>query len=128
MAEPKLVDLAKTKKELAEEKKEYASPVGDASPYPWGLSIRLESEELSKLGITDLPGVGDEYHFVVVATVTSVNQSARVSQDDEQCVGLQITEMAVMAHESAAEEKAEGAETPAKESAENRSIMAKYQA
>lgn len=125
MADPQLVDLKYTKAEIKDEKKEYAAG-GDVSPYPWGLAIRLESEELAKLGVTELPAVGDEFHFMAVANVTGVNQSARVGQDDEKCVALQITQLAVMAHESAAEEQAEGAQTPAKEMAEGGTLMSKH--
>jgi len=113
-----LIDLARTKKELKEEAKE-TSPGGDPDPYCWGLNIRLESEELDKLGITKLPEVGSEYHLMVVAKVTSVNQSATM-QDDEQCVGLTITMMQILAHETADEEAAEGTETPATEAAESK--------
>lgn len=122
---PKLVDLAYTKAEIKEEKAEYTS--GDPSPYPWGLCLRLEKAELDKLGIKELPQVGSEWHFMAVATVTGVNQSASVTQDEETSVALQITMMQVVLSESAQEEKAEGKDTPAKESAEKpRSVMAKY--
>lgn len=93
MADPALVDLKYTKAELKEEKAEYVS--GDQSPYPWGMCISLEKAELDKLGIKELPLVGSEWHFIAVATVTSVNQSASVTQDEETRVGLQITMMQV---------------------------------
>jgi hypothetical protein len=121
---PQMVDMAYTKKEIKEEQQE--ARLGEPSPYPWGLCIRLESEELDKLGVKDLPAVGAEVHFMAVATVTGVNQSARVGQDDERSVALQITMLQIMGVESAAEEKAEGKDTPAKESQESGSMMGKY--
>jgi hypothetical protein len=55
-----LVDMAYTKAELKEEKKEMSVGYnGQPSPYPWGLCIRLEANELDKLGITELPQVGE---------------------------------------------------------------------
>lgn len=117
----KLVDMAYTKAEMKEERAE--TMVGHPEPYPWGLCIRLEKAQLDKLGIKSLPEVGSEMHLVAIAKVTSVNQSARQGQDEESCVGLQITMMQVALQESAAEEKAEGKETPAKEARETPSIM-----
>ena len=120
----KLVDMAYTKAELKEEAQEMkVGPAGQPSPYPWGLCIRLEEEELTKLGMKQLPGVGDEFHFVAVAKVTSVNQSAREGEESETCVALQITMMRVVMHEPAAVEKAEGKQTPEKEAKE---MPAKY--
>ena len=124
MVEPKLVDMKFTKDELKEEKREYS---GDPTmqPYPWGLAIRLESTELAKLGLNDLPQVGGEMHLICVAEVTGVNMSARVGQEDETCVALQITHMQVINQESAAVEKGER-ESAASESAETRSALSKY--
>lgn len=115
----KLVDLAYTKAELAEEKKEMAvGPSGQPDPYPWGLSIRMELETLKKLGLDNpLPQVGGELHMLVIAKVTSVNHSAREGQDEDCCVGLQITMAQVLLNESAAEEKGEK-EPPAAEAKE----------
>jgi len=118
MADPKFVDMKYTKAELKEETREMK--VGyDPEPYPWGLGIRLESEELSKLGVTTLPQVGSEIHFAAVAKVTGVNQSAQQGQDERTCVALQITMLAIVKVESAAEEAGE-VETPANEAKEQR--------
>lgn len=121
---PKLIDMAYTKAELKEEKAEMCCPDGQPALYPWGLCIRLEQAELDKLGVTQLPNVGDEFHFLAVAKVTSVNQSAREGQDDETGVGLQITMMEVLLKEPANQEK--GKETPADEAKETPSIMSYY--
>ena len=116
---PQLVDLARTKAELKEEDTEMkVGYSGKPDPYAWGLNFRLESEELGKLGIDTLPEVGSEYHLMVIAKVTSVNQAATVGQDDERCVGLTMTMMQILAHGSSEEEKAEGKESPKTEAAE----------
>lgn len=118
-----LVDMAYSKAEKKEEAKEYAvGPSGQPDDYPWGLCITLEKRELDKLDITDLPQVGGAIHFMATAKVTSVNQSASMSQAEETRVGLQITMMQVVLQESAAEEKGEQ-ETPALEARETPSIL-----
>ena len=122
----KLVDMAYTKAELKEEAKEgCVSPSGQPSPYPWGLSLSLERNELNKLGVKDLPQVGAEVHFIAVAKVMSVNQSARQGEDEESRVGLQITMMQIVQSESADEEKGEK-ESPASEAKETPSLMKYY--
>lgn len=126
MADPKLVDLAYTKAELKEEKKEMAIGYdGQPNPYPWGLCLRLESKELDKLGITDMPQIGSEFHMLVVAEVTSVEQSARQGSDETRCVGLQITAAQILLRESADEEAKETGGVSS-EAAETRSVMSKY--
>jgi hypothetical protein len=114
-----MIDLAYTKAELAEEKKEMAAgPSGEADPYPWGMCIRMESETLAKLGLDDpLPHVGGEVHMLVIAKVTSVNMSARATQKDETCVGFQIT-MAQVLKVEGPEEEAKEVETPKAEARE----------
>lgn len=113
-----LVDLAMTKAEQKAEAREMrATP--SPQPYAWGLSFRLEEAEMSKLGITELPGVGDEYHMLIVAKVTNVASNAYEGGKSDRCVGLTITMAQVVAHETAAEEAKEK-ESPATEDAENR--------
>lgn len=112
-----LTDLKYTKADIREEAKEMkvgASP--DLPQYPWGLQIRLEDEELTKLGI-DTPAVGDEWHMVCTACVTAVSETQMADGTSERCVTLQIEMMAVVDQESADEDAGE-AETPKAEVAE----------
>ncbi len=89
----KLIDMAYTKAELKEEKKDMAVGTnGQPNPYPWGLCISLEKGDLDKLGAKTLPQVGSTVRFTAVAKVTSVNQSAQ-GEDEDSRVGLQITAM-----------------------------------
>lgn len=108
-----LVDLKYTKKEAKEEAAEDYKPPA----YSWGLQIRLEKEELDKLGIKELPDVGDEWHMTIVANVTSVSEQKTADGDDEQCVCLQIQMASVDLEEPATDEKPE---TPAQESSERK--------
>ena len=111
----KLVDLKLT---TAEKKKEAGVAMSD-NDYPWGLSLSLDKEALDKLGVTTLPQVGGEFHFLAVAEVTSVNQSASVTQSADCRVGLQIKMMQILLAETAEEEKGEK-ETPATEDKETK--------
>lgn len=120
--QPQLIDLKLTKKEQAEEA---AEPSPDLGQYSWGLQLRLEREELDKLGIVKLPGVGDEWHFMATAKVTNVSQQQMAGGEEDSCVCLQVQMMALLGAESAEEEAGEK-ETPAAEMAETKSLMAKY--
>jgi hypothetical protein len=123
MADPKLVDMQYTKAEMKAEAKEMC--MGEPSAYPWGLCLHLEKEELDKLGIKALPQIGSEIHFGAIAKVTSVNQSAREGQDENTSVALQITMLAIVKIESAAEEKGER-ESPKSEAKESPSLLRSY--
>lgn len=94
----KLVDVKFTKAEAKAEAAEYTG--ADGPEYPWGLEIRLEDETLTKLGITDLPDVGDEFRVVCVVRVDSVSQSQMASGRQDRCVCLQITQMGLEADEA----------------------------
>jgi hypothetical protein len=127
-----LADLRYSKAEAREEAKESAAAepgYEKAGSAPWGMCLHLEKRELDKLGISALPGVGDEWHITAVARVTQVSQSSGADRDDSMSVALSIEMMGVDMRESAAEEAAEGAQTPAKEAGEAkraRSVLGSY--
>jgi hypothetical protein len=82
----------------AEEAKEQngCSPSTDDGPrYPYGLSINLDDDTLTKLGIGDSVNVGDEVTITAKATVTSKSGYQTMVGDSENSVGLQITDMEV---------------------------------
>ena len=77
------------------EAKEYNSPMTsaeEAPKYPYGLSIDLNGDSMTKLGITTLPAVGEEVAITAVAKVTRISAYEEQS-GSEQCMGLQITMM-----------------------------------
>jgi hypothetical protein len=121
MADPKLIDMAYSKAELKAQRSG-AAISGPSDPYPWGLGLHLDKEQLDKLSIATLPEVGSEMHLLCVAKVTSVNHSARAGQDENCSVGLQITMMQVLLKESAAAEKGEK-ESPKSEAKETPSLL-----
>lgn len=114
----KLVDLKYTKAE-AKEANDYSTPKDGGPEYPWGLEIRLEDDELAKLGVTGLPDVGGEYHLTVIAMVKSASQTSMANGKTDRCVCLQITMMGLDLEESAEDEKGEKS-TPASEAKETR--------
>lgn len=109
--EAKLVSMERTAKEKKAAQGRMDAAISESGPdYPYGLTINLGKDELKKLGIDDLPAVGDEFHIMAVAKVTRVHQSASEQGDDSRGVELQITDMSTM-HEGAEDEGDEGAET-----------------
>ena len=99
-----LVDLKQDKPDPQEEPEEY-----EGSRYPSGTCLYLGEDELEKLGVTELPKVGDEYHIHAIGKVKSI-------RGEPDMVEVQIT-MMEMQHED--EEKGED-ETPESEAAEER--------
>ena len=98
----KMVDLARTPQETKEDVAGYkvSSPMdAPAGPvYGYGLCLRLEREDLEKLGMDeDLPEVGDTIHIMAMAKVTSVsereNQLPNGEKKSDCCVELQLTHM-----------------------------------
>lgn len=109
-----MVDMKYTKAEAKEEYGESMSPEGSNLPdYPYGLTITLDDCCLGKLGIKDLPEIGDEYHVMAVAKVTRLSSSAD-EKEEEQRMTLQITDLQLMPEAEAKEESTAG------ENAENK--------
>lgn len=66
----------------------------DAPSYPYGLSIRLDSASLDKLGITKLPKVGAKVMVNAIGVITSVSQHESKNNDSRN-VEIQLQEMGV---------------------------------
>ena len=86
----KMIDMAR--KSTAANKNEVVG--GDDSKYPYGLSLRLDDETLKKLGLNELPDVGDEFHIMAVGKVTSTSENAD-GDNKSSNVSIQITQMCV---------------------------------
>ena len=111
-----LVDLKMSKKDMAEE----ASPTANQNPYPYGACIHLDTDELDKLGVKELPDVGDEYHIRAIGRVTSV--SSNDSGNGEQSgLSIQIT-MLELVHEDEAAAEADSVAEEEAEDAENKAV------
>jgi len=110
----KMIDLKRT---LADIKADKAEMEGDSNPYPYGACISLDTDELDKLGIKNLPTVGDEYNIMAVGNVTAVRMNSYEKSGEERGITIQIKFLQLV-HED--EEPGE-VETAASENKENKS-------
>lgn len=101
----KLVDMKYTKAEAKAEATKYDSIAGQPE-YPWGLQIRLEDDELTKLGIKSLPDVGSAMTLTVTVEVQSATETKMANGSTDRCVCLQITQLGVDAAEADDDEPA----------------------
>lgn len=88
------MDLVNMK--MAPEKKEELKPTAmtDQPEYPWGLQIRLNTEDIKKLGLKELPAIKSE--MIVTAKVYVCDVSEHESESGKnQNLGLQITDMSL---------------------------------
>ncbi len=96
-----MVDLKRSKADMKADRT--ASPV-DENPYPYGLCLSIDTDELDKLGITELPEVGDEFQIRAVGKVTRVSASASEGSDEQRGISFQIMKMEIGGGNQAAEE------------------------
>ena len=92
-----MIDMAYTKAEKKSDGCEVA--MTEKPDYPWGLEIRLEKESLDKLGIKQMPVVGEIININALCKVTACSQSVNDSEGSEnenRCVTLQITAIGIV--------------------------------
>ena len=79
--------------------------VAPASPdeeYPYGLRLRLENEELEKLGLSELPEVGKRCKIMAEGVVESVSSNeSKGSDGNRKSVEIQVTGMKIDKADSA---------------------------
>lgn len=63
--------------------------------FPYGLRVNLTEKEMEKLGIKDLPNVGDTVMIHAMAEVQSVSQSESQDGGMNKNISYQITDMAI---------------------------------
>jgi hypothetical protein len=90
-----LVDMAI--KPAAANKMYAECAVPSCNPYPYGLRINLNQEQMDALGIKDLPVAGTTMHLEAVAVVTrSSTEDPDADGDvDYVCLEMQVTQLAV---------------------------------
>jgi hypothetical protein len=90
------VKMAEMKMTKAEKKDSMPTAVGADSglDYPYGLTLRLDSASLDKLGMDKLPKVGAKVKLEAIGVVTSVSQHESKSNDSRN-VEIQLQELAV---------------------------------
>lgn len=86
--------LVNMKMSPEEAKEECGMPEpADAPEYPWGLTLSLNDESMTQLGMTTLPAVGSKVRITAMATVTSTSADTTQGGETEKRTGLQITDM-----------------------------------
>jgi hypothetical protein len=106
----KMVDMKRTDAEIKAKNSPMKVTSGSRESYPYGLSLTLDADSLKKLGIKDLPTVGDEFEITAMARVTSVSKNASETNDSTR-VELQITQMCVESEADEAADEDEKTET-----------------
>lgn len=91
----KLVNLARTPEEIAEQQTACTPIAGNVPEYPYGTCITLNGDALDKLGLTRLPPVGSTVGITAVAKVSRVSETEMADGSAERCLELQITDMAI---------------------------------
>jgi hypothetical protein len=66
--------------------------VGDASKYPWGLSLTLDEASIKKLGLKKLPSVGKRMTITCEVEVKGVRQN-ETQDGDDRSLELQVCAM-----------------------------------
>ena len=75
-----------------------AMPAEPEEPkYPYGTQLRLETAELTKLGIGALPTVGKRFRIQALGYVDTVHESQSMENEGERCVTIQLTDVALEA-------------------------------
>lgn len=83
------------------EKEEMPGAIEKDEPrYPYGLCIRLGSDELEKLGITALPAVGGKMKITAECFVESTSAYETQGNGKDQSMSLQITDMEISSSEA----------------------------
>lgn len=104
----KLVDMKRTKadKKKSEKEMKNVSSIG-GEEHPYGLRIHLGEEELSKLGMDNLPSVGDKLHIMAHGRVHSVSSDHHSSGRKSRRVEIQLHKLGV-GHGGSEQEQSEG--------------------
>lgn len=99
MAKMKMVSMMRTASDKRGDKMSNAPIEATQPDYPYGLVLHLEKDEIDKLGMKQLPGIGTEMPMHVLLRVTRVSQSAAEGADEQTSVDLQITDIGIGAAE-----------------------------
>lgn len=90
------MSLTNLKQTAAEVKEETSPAVAEQPAYPYGLCLDLNDETMKKLGIIEMPKAGDVFKIEAMATVSRVSAYQEMNGDNDQSMGLQITDMALL--------------------------------
>lgn len=66
---------------------------GEYQEYPYGLCIRLEDEQIEKLGFHGMPRIGDKFYLKGFVEVKELGEHSSEHEGKERNMSLQITHM-----------------------------------
>ena len=92
MSKHNLVSMKRTKADKKRNRAE--NSIDDNESFPFGLAISLDDESLTKLGIKELPPVGEAYIVVGVGKVESVRQSSDTRRESRN-MNIQLEKLEV---------------------------------
>ena len=95
-----LKSMRVTKKEGEKE-----NAIDSDQEYPYGLGLSLDNDTLAKLGIKDLPELGEVMTLVAKVEVVSLSENSSKDNEDHKNVGLQITDMELLPEKKAVDLK-----------------------
>ncbi len=81
------------KREGKEGDRETAVELPEKSEFPHGLTIHLDEESIKKLGMSELPDVGDQFMVGAYSDVTDVHEGASQREGKSRSFTLQITHL-----------------------------------
>ena len=92
----KLINMAMSAEEAREQyPTTLATEDAEGPKYPYGLRLTLDDDCLEKLGMTAMPKVGDKLMLTAMVEVVGTSTNERQGGDEESCVDLQITDLAL---------------------------------
>lgn len=86
-----LVNMARSQDEMRGAQP--ALEKSDEPKYPYGLRISLDNDSLKKLGVKELPAVGDTLMIKANVTVVSTSENESAEGGEYKCCDLQITDL-----------------------------------
>lgn len=91
----KMVDMMLTPEEQKEESGEPTASTENMERYPYGLQIRLTTEELEKLGIKEMPSAETPVTIHAVGYVCEVSSHETAENGENKSLSIQITDLSV---------------------------------
>lgn len=99
----KMVSMKLTEADRKKREKSY-EVIGEQPEYPYGLNIHLDNIAIEKLGIKDLPKLGEKIMLMAQVEVTGANLRKEKSGDKKD-MSLQITELCLVEEEKESKAK-----------------------
>ncbi len=94
-----LKDMKLTEAEIKKQRSDM--PMPEPRKFPYGLTVHLDEEVISKLDMGDMPDAGDEMMLVAKVKVETVSSTDKAKGGKDRSLGLQITHMSIQGGDKA---------------------------